>query len=182
MRRSHPFLADQRGTAATELVLWSALLILPIASVVDLGIYAFQSMQVQAAAQAGAQAARAACRPYFPPFTANCAGLSSAVTSGVATTTIGGSVSVESGYPKEGFYCANGSNTLTLIGSTGTVAAPPSKPSPYTCNSVVSGSSGLPSDYLQVKVNFTYTPTLSSVSVGNLLPTTITRTTWIRLQ
>jgi len=176
------FVRDQGGAAAAEFALWAVVLIAPLASVIDLGVFAFQAMQVHAAAQAGAQAARTVCRPYTPPFTSSCSGLGAAVTNGVGTTTLGSNVTVDAGYPKEGYYCANGSNALTLIGSTGTVGAPPSKPNPYTCNSVVSGSSALPGSYLQVKANFTYAPLFGSISVGQLLPTTITQTAWIRLQ
>jgi hypothetical protein len=180
--RMSSLIADQRGAAAAELVLMAAVLIVPLLSVADLGVFVFQGMQVGAAAQAGAQAARTACRPDVPPFTSTCTTLSSAVSAGVGTTALGTYATVDASYPKEGFYCTNSSNVLTLIGSTGSVSSPPSKPAPYTCGSVTKGSSALPGDYLLVKVNYTYSPLFPSLSVASLLPTTITRTAWIRLQ
>jgi Flp pilus assembly protein TadG len=171
------FLRDQSGAAAAELVLWIALLIVPVLSVLDLGLYGFQRMQVEYAAQAGIQAARLACGDSAAPFTKNCAGLSSAVTAAVQSTLLGSSVSV-SGAPVEGYYCVNSSGTLTAVGSVG---SPPTKPSPFTCNSVVTGSTSAPGTYLQVSVTYDYTP-IFTTSIGSLLTSPIVRTAWLRIE
>jgi Flp pilus assembly protein TadG len=176
------FLRDTRGTAAAEFALWALVFVVPMASVVDLGVFAFQGMQVQTAAQAGVQAVRLQCRPYSPPFVTKCANLTTAATAGIQTTSLGTNVTIDSGWPKEGYYCANASNTLVRIGAAGTAASPPSKPSPYTCNSVVTGSGALPSDYVIVKVSANYNPVFPAVSVAGLLPSKITRVAWVRMQ
>lgn len=176
------FLRADEGAAASELAIWAVLIVTPLASVADLGIFAFQGMQVQTAVQAGVQAARTACRSYEPPYTSTCAGLTGAVDAAVHTTTLGTSVARDTAYPKEGYYCASTSEVLTVIGSDGTVGAPPAKPSPYTCKTVIAGSGALPGDYIKVKVNYTYTPLFSGVSVASLLPSTISRTAWIRMR
>ena len=64
------FVRDSGGAAAAELVLWISLMVVPILSVIDIGLYAFQRMQVELGAQAGIQArvsAVASSRHYFVP-------------------------------------------------------------------------------------------------------------------
>ena len=60
-RRRIGLVADTRGAAAVEFVLWLGILIVPILSAVDVSFYAYQRMQLEIAARAGAQAAWKAC-------------------------------------------------------------------------------------------------------------------------
>lgn len=179
--RSSDFLRDTRGAAAAELVLWITLMLAPVMSVMDVGFYAFQRMQVELAAQAGVQAIRLQCNDSVAPLTKNCATFSSAVTTAVHGTLLADAISVKSGYPSEGYYCVNGS-ALVLVGTSGTAGSPPTKPSPYTCDSVTGGSTAAPGTYVRVSVQHTYTPVFSGISVASLLPSPITATAWLRTE
>jgi Flp pilus assembly protein TadG len=176
------FWRDTRGVAATEFVIWLAVLVVPILSAVDIGAYAFQTMQVQLAAQAGAQAAWHACDETLGavPATKNCPSLLTTITTAAQTTTLGSSVTVASSGVVEGYYCANGSNALVLVGTTGTIASPLTTTVP-NCKSVTATNTGNAGDYIQVTTSYTYTPIFSGLSIASLLGSTITQTAWMRL-
>lgn len=182
-RRPLPFLRDTRGAAAVEFVLWLAILIVPVLSAVDLGVYAFQRMQLDSAGQAGAQAAWHLCDSSAKlPATQNCTGLTTAVLTAAQATSLGTQVTVAPGYPLEGYFCTSDSQALLPAGTgmTWTVGeTPPAKPA--NCAAVVSGSKTAPGDYIQVKVSYAYTPVFPAVSVASLLTTPIVRTAWVRL-
>lgn len=165
------FLRDLRGAAAMEMALWLAILVVPVMNVVDLGFYTYQRMQVEAAAQAGAQAAWTSCVSYSsqPKGTACGATLATAVTTAVHSTSLGSSVDLVSGYPTEGPYCPDSSNQLQLVAT-------------YKSSCAASGyPAGTAGDYIQVSVTYTYRPLFGSASVVSLLPTPIVRTAWTRL-
>jgi Flp pilus assembly protein TadG len=179
---ARPFLRDTRGSAAAEFVLWLAVLVVPVLSAADLGVYAMQRMQLEVAAQAGAQAAWHLCDSTKLPAASKCTGLSSAITTAVQTTTLGSNVTVSTGYPLEGYFCTSTGQALLPAGTgmTWTLAAtPPAKPA--NCSAVVTGSTTAPGDYIQVKVTYTYSPVFPAVSIASLLTTPITRTAWMRL-
>ena len=170
------------------MALVTAMLAYPVLNVADIGMYAYQSMQVANAAQAGARAAWSICsNSTMWPATANCgvsgATLTSSVTTGIHTTSLGSNVSLASGYPKEGYYCATTTNALTLApgpavsaGSTPTTAS--------TCAAVANASNtaAVPGDYVSVSVTFTYTPLFTGVpTVASLLPSPVTSTAWQRM-
>jgi len=184
--RFRRFLGDSKGAAAAEFVLWLGLLIIPMASAVDVGIYAFQKMQVEMASQAAVQAAWKACDtagklPATKTAT-NCgADLTTTITTAAQSTSLGTGVTIASGSPVEGYYCTAADNTLQLVGATGVIGSPPTKPSPFTCATVVAGSTIAPGDYLQVTVSYSYAPVFSGVSIAELLTTPITKTAWTRL-
>jgi hypothetical protein len=147
------------------------------------GFFIFDRMQVDIAAQAAVQGAWGACAStYAAPASQNCAGLSTAVTNGAQSTTLGTSVTVATGSPVEGYYCADANQALNLAKGTGiwTInATPPARPS--SCSSTVASNTSPPGEYIQVTVNYTYSPIFSGISVAGLLPKTITRTAWMRL-
>jgi hypothetical protein len=184
--RSTGFLADVRGAAAAEIALWLTVLTVPALSVLDVGMYAFKTMEVQAAAQQAIEAGRRVCGWNAVPMTSssNCtqSTFTSALTTGAQNTSLGSKVSVASGYPKEGYYCSTSGGTLTLVGTAGTSGSPPTPPSPNTCTSVISGSATAAGDYVQVKVTYAYAPTFNGISLSAALPTPITATAWLRLQ
>lgn len=173
---------DTRGAAAAEMAIWITVLVPALLSVVDIGFYAYQRLQVELAAQAGAQAVRLACKDASAPVTAHCATLTSAVASAIASTQLNTTVTLASGYPSEGYYCVDGSEKLVRVGTSGTVGAPPTKPAPFTCETVVTGSTSSPGTYVLVAVQHTYTPFFTGVSAAELLPSTITASARLRLE
>lgn len=189
------FRRETRGTAAVEMALVTALLAYPVLNVADIGMYAYQSMQVANAAQAGARAAWSQCNTSTMwPATANCGTNGAALTSvvsgaaGIQSTSLGNKVTLASGYPKEGYYCATTTNALTATtGGTGTnptsAGAAPGMPSPYDCSTVAGAVVGAtPGDYVSVSVTSTYTPLFTGVqTVASLLPSPITSTAWQRM-
>ena len=77
-----------------------------------------------------------------------------------------------SGYPAEGYYCVNSSGVLTWVSN---VSSPPN-----TCTSVGSAST-VPADYVVVQTTYTFAPIFPGLSVGGLLPTSLTSTSYVRL-
>lgn len=173
MSRKLRFLKDTRGSAGFDVAVWATLLVVPLLSAVDLGYYIYQRMQLENAAQVAVQAAWKVCdTPAELPATLNCSGLNTAISAAVQSTSLGTGAAVQ-GTPSEGYYCANASNVLQQVGTL--------QARPANCSSVVTGSTDRPGDYLQVQVNYTFTPIFRGVSLSALLPTPITRTAWMRL-
>jgi Flp pilus assembly protein TadG len=176
-----PFVRDTRGAAAAEFVLWLAVLGVPLLSVVDLGVFALQKMQLELASQASVQTAWHRCdTPAKLPATRNCTGLASAMATAAQSTSLGTAVTIAEGSPVEGYYCTDGGGPLQVVGATGTIASPLTATRP-NCSTVTTGSTTPAGDYIKVTVNYTYTPVFAGVSIASLLPTTITRTAWMRL-
>ena len=96
--------ASRKGAAAAEFALVLTLLIVPILNVMDLGLYAWDRIQVDNAAQIGAQAARVACTYSFQPATSNCPTLHTVVLTAVHSTTLGTSVTLSTTV-QEHYYC-----------------------------------------------------------------------------
>jgi Flp pilus assembly protein TadG len=167
------FGADARGVAGIEFALTGPLLALGLLNAVDVGYFIYQRMEVENAAEVGAQAAWKTCnnlKSTMLPATVNCPTLQAVLTTAIQSTSLGTAVTLASGYPAEGYYCVNSSNALQLQGS---VSSPPT-----TCSTGVT-----PGDYLQVSVTYPYQPLfpglISVMSVSGV--TSITKTTWMRL-
>jgi len=178
------FGADARGVAGIEFAITGLMLVIGLLNAVDVGFYAYQRMEVENAAEMGAQAAWNTCnnlQTTMLPATQlnastglpNCPGLNNAVKTAIQSTSLGKYVSLDpkkNPNPDEGYYCVNASNALQYQGS---VSSPPT-----ACSSGVT-----PGDYLQVGVTFPYQslfPGLVSVmSVSGV--TSITKTTWMRM-
>jgi hypothetical protein len=175
------FFADTRGAAAAEFVLWLGVLIVPLLSVVDLGVFAFQKMQLDLASQASVQTAWHLCDSSTKlPATKNCTGLASAITAAARSTSLGDAVIVEDAAIVEGYYCTDGGGPLQLVGATGTLASPLTATRP-NCDTVTAGSTTPAGDYIQVTVKYTYAPVFTGVSIAGLLAGEKTRTAWMRL-
>jgi Flp pilus assembly protein TadG len=185
------FLADTRGAAAAELMLWVAVLIVPALSVVDLGIYAVKIMEVNSASVQAVEAARQACGFQAVPMTdgANCTQttLNNAISTAAQSTSLGANVSVQTGYPQEQYYCVQPATVtppaaavLVAVGTAGTSGTPPV--GPKDCSSVVANSATAPGDYLKVAVTYAYTPAFPGISLSGALPSPITATSWLRVQ
>jgi Flp pilus assembly protein TadG len=167
------FGAAARGVAGIEFAITGLLLVTGLLNAVDVGYYAYRRMEVENAAEVGAQAAWKTCNNLHSnmlPATQNCPTLNATITSAIQSTSLGTNVSLASGYPAEGYYCVNASNALILQGP---VSSPPT-----ACSSGVA-----PGDYLQVGVTYPYKPlfpgSVSVMSVSGV--TTITKTTWMRM-
>jgi Flp pilus assembly protein TadG len=162
------YLHDEHGAAAAETAIF-VLVLAPIAlNLVDLGVYVYKRMQVENAAQAGAQAAWATCTK--PPASAtNCPYIASAVTAAVQGTSLGTAVtwSNSPASTDAGYYCPDGTNNAFVTSSSGA-----------TCTNT-GASAGY---YVKITVSYPFAPVFSGFSVASLLPTPITRTTWMRLE
>jgi hypothetical protein len=178
------FLKDTAGAAAAEFALWLALLIVPLMSVADFGYFAFQRMQVDIAGQAAAQAVWRLCdtQAKLSPATDNCAGLANAITVGAQSTALGSAVTVASGSPVDGYYCAYSDDTLkpAAAGATWTIGGK-APPKPGDCTYVKAGNPAKPAEYVNVTVEFDFTPIFSLNPIAALLPDTISSTSWVRL-
>jgi Flp pilus assembly protein TadG len=153
------FRRDARGTAAIEFAGSALFLVVGLLNAVDLGYYEYRRMEVENAAQVGAQQ--------------HCAGLNAAITTAIQSTSLGTAVSLASGYPTEGYYCVNASNALQSVGSLSS--------KPADC-SAVGNASTTPGDYIQVEVTFTYAPLFNGLTVMSASGiTSISMTSWMRL-
>jgi Flp pilus assembly protein TadG len=165
---------DARGTAAIEFAGAGLLLALGLLNAVDFGYYMYQRMEVENAAQVGAQAAWKICSQMsMLPATQNCSGLNTAITTAVRSTTLGSSVNLASGYPTEGYYCANASNQMQLVGSV-------TSSEPTDCSAAGNANTS-PGDYLQIRVTFAYAPMFGITVMGLSGITSISTTSWMRL-
>ena len=163
---------DRRGSASIELALCALVLAVALMNAVDVGYYIYNRMEVENAAQMGAQAAWKTCnQTSLLPATVNCPGLNSAVTTSIHSTTLGTSVSLPLGSPSEHYYCINTSSALQVVG---TLNSPPTN-----CSSV--GNASLqPGDYLLVQVSYSYAPLFPGVTV--MSAQTVSKTAWMRMK
>jgi Flp pilus assembly protein TadG len=160
---------DRKGAAAVEFALVLTLLIVPILNVMDFGLYAWDRIQVDNAAQIGAQAGRAACTYSFQPATINCPTLSTAVQTAVQSTSLGTRVTSTTA---EHYVC--------YVAGLKIVADPPATP-PTDCSSSGGSNTEKPGDYILVTTSYTYAPIFSAVSIASVLSTPITSISWIRI-
>ena len=170
------FRSDASGAAAVEFGFVGLMFITGVLNAFELGRFAYQKMQVENAAYAGAQRAWKTCKETtMLPATQNqnCPGLNAAVTAAIQqATSLGTKVALSSTGITEGYYCVNASGALQSVGSL------TSKPA--NC-SAAGNASVLPGDYIQVNVTFSYTPLLSITVMGMRGASTITKTSWMRL-
>jgi Flp pilus assembly protein TadG len=167
--------SDIRGTAAIEFAFGSLVLVLGVLNAIDMGYYEYQRMEVEYAAQVGAQTAWKSCSDtsHQLPATVNCTGLTTAITTAIQSTSLGANVSLASGSPTEGYYCAQTSGALESVGSLSA--------KPTDCSAA--GSPGVnPGDYIQVGVTYPYSPMFPGITVmGASGISSISKTAWMRL-
>jgi len=173
-RRLAAFLGDERGTAAMELAGVGGLLIFGAMNAADVGRYAYQAQEVNAAAQAGAEAALVACDVDHTPATLNCPGLSAAVTTALQSTRLGSSIQLNSALAED-YYCRTTTGALVKAG------AASSKPT--DCAGVANAAAGAtPTLYLQVNVLFAWQSMFPGLTVAQNFTPTLTRTAWMRMK
>jgi Flp pilus assembly protein TadG len=166
------FRHDQRGVAAVELAIIGTVLIVGMMSVVDVGRYAYETSEVNAAAQAGAEAALVACDLAHTPATLNCPGLTNAVTTAIQTTSLKSQVTLN-GAITEGYYCLDKTGALQQASSAS------SKPS--SCAAVQNAAPGAtPTLYLQVPVTIGFQPLFPGLTLAQTFAPSVTRTAWMR--
>lgn len=168
------FARDRRGAATIEVALTTLFMAYSVMNVADISIYAYTRMQVQNAAQMGAQAIYEACGSEDLPATSQCSGLDAAVLRGIQSTALGSRVTLKSGSPAEGWYCINSSNALQYM------SAYDSKP--VDCSGA--GTPSLqPGDYIKVETQHTYSPLFpTNTTIGSLLNTQMSASALVRLE
>jgi Flp pilus assembly pilin Flp len=166
------FRKDSRGVAAVEFAFIASAVGFVMLNVADLAIYLFDRLEVENATQMGAQAAYHACPWNLLPATVNCTGLSTAITAGIQSTSLGTAPTLVTGYPTEAYYCISG-GALTSVGAV-------TSPKPADCT-LAGSTTTKPGDYLLIQVTYTYAPLFTGASIASLLPTTITNSAWVRL-
>ena len=164
--------ADQSGVSAIEFAFFVGLLVFGLLNAADVSIYIYKRMQVENATEMGAQAAWKACDPNHLPATINCPGLTTAVQNAIQSTSLGTQVSLQSGYPAEGWYCVDSSGVLQYV------SGPSAKPT--DCSAV--GTATLqPADYIKVQTTFSYAPLFSGITVASAFAAQITDTALMRM-
>lgn len=182
---------DRRGAAAAEFAVVLPLLTLPLLNVVDLGVYAYQRMQLENAALTGADQVRVLCNtsPSKPPATGtNCGVTTTQVINFIHNTSLGNSVSLAATSPVvEAYYCTLTNGALQQVGTPGSPGSPPSLAG-STCSAYTapqgqqwSNPTAAPSDYILISVSYPFTPVFSALSVVSLLASPITATGWSRV-
>ena len=167
------FRRDERGVAAIEMAGVGAFFIIGLVSTTDVGRYAYQTSEVNAAAQAGAQAALVACDVAHTPATLHCDGLEDAVTTAIQSTGLGEDVTID-GAITEGYYCLDTSNNLQLAG--------PANNKPANCSGVAKASpDATPTLYLQAPVTYTFQPLFPGLTLAQTFAPQIKRTAWMRM-
>ncbi|MBV9396323.1 MAG: pilus assembly protein [Methylobacteriaceae bacterium] len=174
------FRSDARGAAAVEFGFVGVMFITGILNAFEVGRFAYEKMQVENAAYAGAQAAWKTCDFTMLPATqmqtatqtTKCPNLNTAVTAAIQATSLGSKVALSSAGITEAYYCVNTSGTLQSVGSVSSKSA----------NCSAAGNANVsPADYIQVNVTFSYTPLLPMTVMGVHGASTITKTSWMRL-
>lgn len=167
------FKRDERGVAAIEMAGVGAFFIIGLISVTDVGRYAYQTSEVNAAAQAGAEAALVACDVAHTPATLNCSGLTDAVTMAIQSTGLGDNVTID-GKITEGYYCLDVGKNLKLAG--------PANNKPADCSGVAQAAAGAtPTLYLQAPVTYTFQPLFPGLTLAQAFAPAIKRTAWMRM-
>lgn len=177
MRRAAPFgeslRGDQAGAASIEFAFVVSILAFAMLAGVDVADYHVHRMQVESAAQMGAQAASKACDDSQLPASTNCPGLSSAVSTAIGATSLGNAVTLQTGFPSDGYYCVTTAGALQYVSA---AASPPAD-----CGSVGRGSESA-GYYVTVKTQYTYTPIFNVTGFSGIIPTAITGSAMVRLK
>jgi Flp pilus assembly protein TadG len=149
---------NDEGNVTIEFAFVASVLVVMIMNILDFSLLIWARMEVDYAAQMGAQAAYKTCSTGTLPATTNCLGLNTAVTTAVQATSLGTGVALASGNPTETYYCVSG----TSLQSVGGYSSPPS---PFNC-SAAGNASATPGDYIGVSVTYSYTPTFAGLTLA----------------
>ncbi|MFC4172918.1 TadE/TadG family type IV pilus assembly protein [Microvirga sp. GCM10011540] len=162
---------DCRGVAGIEFALVAGTLSVLMLNVVEIGRYAYIRMQVENAAQVGAQAAWRACDQTRLPATINCPNLNAAVLASIGSTSLGDSIKLQNP-PSEGYYCVTNADVLQRVADVTN--------RPADCSAV--GEAGAqPGNYIKIDVTYSYKPWFLDLTVAQLFGDGITGTAYMRL-
>jgi Flp pilus assembly protein TadG len=166
---------DETGLAAVEFSLLVGMLLTVMLNGIEVARYYYGQMQMQNATQMAVQAVWQTCDTAAKlPATVNCPARTAAITAALQSTSLGSAVSLQSGSPTEGYYCISTAGVLTSV-----AAANASRPS--NCGSVGS-STVTPKIYIRIAAQYTYAPLFHAITIGSVLPTTISSTSSMRLE
>jgi hypothetical protein len=160
---------------AIEFALVAGMLVALLLNGVDLGRYIYLREQVENAAQAGAHAVWVACDPMKLPVATKCPGWDAAATSAIFRTLLNKDTDAANDGVTlhkpivEGYFCPSAAGALVAVTN-------PSSP-PASC---LAGTT--PGTYIQLQITYTYAPLFGDLSVTHLLGTTISKTSYMRLQ
>ena len=168
-------LRDKAGVASVEFAFVAGVLMIALLNGLEFARWSFEKMETANAVHSATQAVWTACDTNHLPAKTNCTGLTNAITNGLKSTSLGTAVTLSTTYPTEAYYCVNGSNALQQVAVY--TAAKPSD-----C-SAAGDATRVPGDYVAITATYAYTPLFGSpLTFGNLLPSTITASGFIRLQ
>ena len=157
-----------------EFALVAGVLCILLMNGIEVARYAYTVMQVQNAAQVGAQSAWKTCDPNKElPATTKCPALNTAVAAAIKSTTLGDKVTLANA-PVERYYCLNTANALIPDGG----IALGSKPA--NCSAITGAQAGAGRLH-HGGVTYAYQPLFLDFTVGRLFAPTITKTTNMRL-
>jgi Flp pilus assembly protein TadG len=156
--------------AGIEFTLIATVLVFLVLNGIDVARYAWTRMQVENAAQIGAQAAWKACDPEKLPVASKCAGFTAAVTAAVQSTSLQTAVTLQGTAP--GFYCVDATDGLKFVAAT----TPPSD-----CRAT-GRADLLPGYYAEVTVTYTFIPLFADLTVARMFSNSVTKTSRVRLQ
>ena len=162
---------DRRGVAAVEAALIGGFLVVAMFNVAEVSRYAYISMQVLTASQAGAQAAIITCDPPETPVTINCPEAPAAIAAAITGTSLGAAVALQGGLA-EGWYCVNLEGVLQRMGG------PTAKPVNCTAAGVPGGA---PSLYLSLRVAYPFEPIFPGLTLVETFPRTIVKSAMMRM-
>ena len=145
------------GNVTIEFAFVASILVVMIMNILDFSLLIWAHMEVDYAAQMGAQAAYKTCSTRTLPATPNCPGLTTTITTAIQSTTLGTGVLLAAGSPSETYYCVSG----TTLQSVGSYSSPPT---PFDCSAA--GNAGVtPGDYIEVDVTYAYSPIFTGLSL-----------------
>jgi hypothetical protein len=138
----------------------------------DVADYIYRRMQVENAAQMGAQAAWKTCDPTKLPATKFCSGLGAAIVAAVQSTSLGNGVALTPGSLSEGYFCLDLTGALQPVGTLDT------RPVDCTATSMPNSQ---PGNYIRISVTYSYRPLFSDLTVARFFETPIQSTSYMRL-
>ena len=89
------------GNVTIEFAFVASILVVMIMNILDFSLLIWAHMEVDYAAQMGAQAAYKSCSTGTLPATTNCSGLSTTITNAIQATSLGTAVTLASGSPSD---------------------------------------------------------------------------------
>ncbi|HEV2363876.1 MAG TPA: TadE/TadG family type IV pilus assembly protein [Caulobacteraceae bacterium] len=192
MRRLIAYACETAGAAAAEFALVLGVLVAPLLGLVDVGTYVFQAMQVHNAAQAAAQSARATCSAALVdwPVSSNCSAAATNMVAAAQSTTLGTKVSIVTA--TEGYYCVTSAGALAVTAgansgpvtfvTNNTAQTPsPALQTQTTCGSGSWAANASPGDYVEVSASYPFTSVFGGLSIAKVFGSTITQSTWMRI-